>query len=103
MVSVAEMRKQNVIVPEELALTRAMAAAAASGGDSAFRGGIAVNCKIVSQLEIGNGGAGGGSARINPWVDSLHASSPTHVKAAFSAAREEEEYEKWAVRSPPPR
>ncbi|XP_042435978.1 probable trehalose-phosphate phosphatase 6 isoform X2 [Zingiber officinale] len=103
MVSVAEMRKQNVIVPEELALTRAMAAAAASGGDSAFLGGIAANCKIVSQLEIGNGGAGGaggGSARINPWVDSLHASSPTHVKAAFSAAREEEEYEKWARQHP---
>lgn len=102
MVSVAEMRKQNVIVPEELALTRVMAAAAAGGGDTAFLGGIAVNCKIVSQVEIGNGGAAGGSARINPWFETLHASSPTHVQAAFSAARDEE-HEKWVVRSPPPR
>lgn len=99
MVSVAEMMKQNVLVTEELALRGVIAA----GGDPAFLGGIVFNCKISSQLEIGNSGGAGGSARINPWVDSLRASSPTRIKAtgtaistSFAAARDEE-YEKWVV------
>ncbi|XP_042404256.1 probable trehalose-phosphate phosphatase 6 [Zingiber officinale] len=92
MVSVAEMRKQNVIVTEELALSRVMAA----GGDSAFLGGIVFNCKIASQLEILNSG----------WLDSLRASSPTRVKAAGTAisssfaARQDQEYENWVMQHP---
>ncbi|KAG6496486.1 hypothetical protein ZIOFF_044353 [Zingiber officinale] len=92
MVSVAEMRKQNVIVTEELALSRVMAA----GGDPAFLGGIVFNCKIASQLEILNSG----------WLDSLRASSPTRVKAAGTAisssfaAAQDQEYENWVKQHP---
>ncbi|RZR84962.1 hypothetical protein BHM03_00011884, partial [Ensete ventricosum] len=91
MVSVAEMRKQNVIVPEEFAITRVMAAPS--------RPGLAVSCKkMFSQLDIG----GGGTGRIGAWVDSMRASSPTRVKAvpalapSLTASRDQE-YDGWVV------
>ncbi|CAL9100505.1 unnamed protein product [Musa textilis] len=89
MVSVAEMRKQNVIVPEEFAITRVMA--------SPSRPGLAVSCKkMFSQLDGG---------RIGAWVDSMRASSPTRVKAAPAlapsiTAASDQEYDGWVEQHP---
>ncbi|CAL9059065.1 unnamed protein product, partial [Musa banksii] len=89
MVSVAEMRKQNVIVPEEFAITRVMAAPS--------RPGLAVSCKkMFSQLDSG---------RIGAWVDSMRASSPTRVKAAPAlapsiTASSDQEYDGWVGQHP---
>lgn len=47
--------------------------------------------RILKNLEI-NGGQ-----RINTWIDSMRASSPTHVKSSPSLA---EEYNSWILRHP---
>ncbi|THU53135.1 hypothetical protein C4D60_Mb10t11220 [Musa balbisiana] len=89
MVSVAEMRKQNVIVPEEFAITRVMAAPSCPG--------LAVSCKkMFSQLDSG---------RIGAWVDSMRASSPPRVKAAPAlapsiTASSDQEYDGWVEQHP---
>ncbi|RZS05914.1 hypothetical protein BHM03_00036473 [Ensete ventricosum] len=104
------MRKQSVIVPEELAVTTLMAVVADPAAhhsallpprSSAFGVRCARYKRFLSQLDMGSGGGGG--ARISAWVDSMRASSPTHVKAAAMlsasfAASHDEDYNKWVVR-----
>ncbi|RRT36914.1 hypothetical protein B296_00034184 [Ensete ventricosum] len=104
MISIKEMGKQNVIVPEELAVKSMMAIAADPAHRSALlpprSAGLVVGCtsykRFVTQHDVGGG------ARINAWVDSMRASSPTHAKAAaaLSASLEashDEKYHKWVV------
>ncbi|CAL9170389.1 unnamed protein product [Musa hybrid cultivar] len=97
------MRKQSVLVPEELAVTTVMAvvedpAAHRSALLPPRSSALGVRCarykRFLSQLDMGSGGGGG--ARISAWVDSMRASSPTHVKAAamlsasFAASHDED-------------
>ncbi|THU57242.1 hypothetical protein C4D60_Mb03t01450 [Musa balbisiana] len=96
------MRKQSVIVPEEFAVTTVMAVVADPAAHRSAllpprSSALGVRCarykRFLSQLDMGSGGGGG--ARINAWVDSMRASSPTHVKAAamlsasFAASHDE--------------
>lgn len=104
------MRKQSVIVPEELAVTTVMAVVADPAAHRSAllpprSSALGVRCarykRFLSQLDMGSGGGGG--ARISAWVDSMRASSPTHVKAAAMlsasfAASHDEDYNNWAVR-----
>nr|XP_009390913.1 PREDICTED: probable trehalose-phosphate phosphatase 6 [Musa acuminata subsp. malaccensis] len=97
------MRKQSVIVPEELAVTTVMAVVADPAAHRSAllqprSSALGVRCarykRFLSQLDMGSGGGGG--ARISAWVDSMRASSPTHVKAAamlsasFAASHDED-------------
>ncbi|KAL6523705.1 hypothetical protein OROGR_017308 [Orobanche gracilis] len=52
--------------------------------------------KLLQNLEINGTGAGG--ARINPWVDSMRASSPTHVKSDASISDENQSF--WTMHHP---
>lgn len=83
------MTKQNVLVPEmksgiNLAITMAMSNSSiltmASQKPPAAPGGyIPISRKgFLKNLEIN------GEGRINAWVDSMRASSPTHIKATPS-------------------
>ncbi|CAL9747888.1 probable trehalose-phosphate phosphatase 6 isoform X4 [Musa acuminata AAA Group] len=106
------MRKQSVIVPEELAVTTVMAVVADPAAHRSAllpprSSALGVRCarykRFLSQLDMGSGGGGG--ARISAWVDSMRASSPTHVKAAAMlsasfAASHDEDYNNWAKQHP---
>ncbi|CAL9202935.1 unnamed protein product [Musa hybrid cultivar] len=106
-ISIKEMGKQNVIVPEQLAVKSMMAIAADPTHRSALlpplSPGLGVSCtsykRFVTQHDVGGG------ARINAWVDSMRASSPTHAKAAavLSASLEashDDKYHKWVKQHP---
>ncbi|GFP90742.1 probable trehalose-phosphate phosphatase j [Phtheirospermum japonicum] len=51
--------------------------------------------KLLQNLDIN---AGAGAARINAWVDSMRASSPTHIKSA--AAISDEYQSSWTMHHP---
>ncbi|XP_008795570.2 probable trehalose-phosphate phosphatase 6 [Phoenix dactylifera] len=104
------MAKRNVMVTEEMAITAAAAGKVANSSSSHFsfpppRGNSgSVNFsnfkKLLTQLEIN-----GSSGRIHGWVDSMKASSPTHIKsgsllASPVAASHDEEYENWMKQHP---
>ncbi|XP_072978712.1 probable trehalose-phosphate phosphatase 6 [Typha angustifolia] len=95
------MTKQNVVVSE-----MGLAVAAVPNSSHLFpypppRGGggsdMAIRKKYLTRLELGSG-------RINAWVDSMKASSPTHAKAAAALAANDafvdNEHESWLVRHP---
>lgn len=48
--------------------------------------------KFLKKIETGNGGG----ARVNAWVDSMRASSPTHVKSTSSLSQNED-HSSWMV------
>ncbi|KAL6554841.1 hypothetical protein OROGR_006099 [Orobanche gracilis] len=52
--------------------------------------------KLLQNLEINGAGAGG--ARINPWVESMRASSPTHLKSIASIS--DENQSSWTMHHP---
>ncbi|KAH7683874.1 HAD-superfamily hydrolase subfamily IIB protein [Dioscorea alata] len=80
------MTKKNVVVPEAVAIAVAAPHGSAplfpypppraSGGGAS--GGFGIGRKLRTQLELGG--------RINAWVESMKASSPTHAKAAATLA-----------------
>lgn len=88
------MTKQSVVVPEAVALTVAAVPPASSplfpyppprsgGGSGGMRK------KFLAQLEVAvAGGCNGG--RINAWVETMKASSPTHAKAAAALSLADE-------------
>lgn len=100
------MTKQNVVVPEPMAISVPAVANSSPlfpyplprvgcGGGGA--GGLAMKKKYLSQLELGG-------ARINAWVESMKASSPTHAKAAAALAAApsvgaQDEHATWIVSS----
>ncbi|CAL9110572.1 unnamed protein product [Musa textilis] len=106
------MRKQSVIVPEELAVTTVMAVVADPAAHRSAllpprSSALGVRCarykRFLSQLDMGSGGGGG--ARISAWVDSMRTSSPTQVKAAAMlstsfAASHDEDYNNWVKQHP---
>ncbi|KAJ4744782.1 Trehalose 6-phosphate phosphatase [Rhynchospora pubera] len=90
------MTKQNVVVPEisngGVSVTAAVAAAMSypppRGG---LMGGMTMKKKYVTaQLELSGG-------RINGWVESMKASSPTHAKAAAALASPSLSLEEYAA------
>lgn len=116
------MTKQNVVVPADAV---AIAVAAAGGVPDAPsspllpypppRGGspgYALKAKrsgsiFLKQLEVG-GAAAAAAPKVNSWMESMRASSPTHAKAAGAAALlakpssilEDEARSTWMVRHP---
>ncbi|KAG9451545.1 hypothetical protein H6P81_011510 [Aristolochia fimbriata] len=82
-----KMTKQNVVVAEAAGLNMAITVAMAESsllpppGPTKQAGGyIAISRrKLLKKLETG-----GGAARINAWVESMRASSPTHIKSVPS-------------------
>lgn len=101
------MTKQNVMMPEEMAITAATAGGKAGNSSTHFsfpppRGNSGsvhyASCKrLLNQLDLNCG-----SGRINAWVDSMRSSSPTHIKsdspfASPVVASDDEEYENWMV------
>ncbi|KAA8538053.1 hypothetical protein F0562_027367 [Nyssa sinensis] len=56
--------------------------------------------KFLKKLETsgGGGGGGGGGAKINAWVDSMRASSPTHKSAA--SLTETQDQNSWIIHHP---
>ncbi|XP_073117414.1 probable trehalose-phosphate phosphatase 6 [Elaeis guineensis] len=104
------MTKQDVMMPEEMAITAATAAGKVANSSTQFlfpppRGNSSsVNYasykRLLSQLELNCG-----SGRINAWVDSMRSSSPTHIKsdspfASPVVASDDEEYENWMKQHP---
>ncbi|XP_008782128.2 probable trehalose-phosphate phosphatase 6 [Phoenix dactylifera] len=104
------MTKQNVMMPEEMAITAATAAGKVANSSTHLlfpppRGNsgnvnYASYKRLLSQLELN-----GGSGRLNAWVDSMRASSPTHIKsdsplASPVVASDDEEYENWKKQHP---
>ncbi|XP_010916894.1 probable trehalose-phosphate phosphatase 6 [Elaeis guineensis] len=104
------MAKQNVMVTEEMAITAAAGKVPnATSTHFSFpppRGNSgSVNFanykKILTQLDLN--GSGG---RINAWVDSMKASSPTHIKSSsllvspIAASHDDEEYENSMKQQP---
>lgn len=98
------MTKQNVLVPEmksgiNLAITMAMSNSSiltmASQKPPAAPGGyIPISRKgFLKNLEIN------GEGRINAWVDSMRASSPTHIKATPSLV-DHHDQSSWIVHHP---
>lgn len=85
------MTKQSVVVPEAVAITVAAVPAAISPSlfpypppRSVLGGGAAaIRKKYLAQLEVAaGGGCNGHGGRINAWVETMKASSPTHSKGA---------------------
>nr|CAD1826889.1 unnamed protein product [Ananas comosus var. bracteatus] len=79
-------------------------AAGAGGAGGGAGGGVAMRKKYQAPLEFG-------PAKMNPWVESMRASSPTHAKAAAALAEAaaaaeaapgaaKDEYAAWMVRHP---
>ncbi|KAG1342387.1 Trehalose 6-phosphate phosphatase [Cocos nucifera] len=101
------MTKQNVVVPEAMAISVAAVTNSSplfpyppprSGCGSGGAGGVALKKKYLSQLELGG-------ARMNAWVESMKASSPTHAKAAAALAAApsvgvQDEHATWIMRHP---
>lgn len=98
------MANQNVVVPEAMAISVAAVANSAPllpclpPRSCGAAGGFALKRKYLSQLELGGG-------RINAWVDSMKASSPTHAKAAAALAAApsvgaQDEHASWTTRHP---
>ncbi|PKA50754.1 putative trehalose-phosphate phosphatase 6 [Apostasia shenzhenica] len=99
------MTNQNVVVPEAMGI----AVAAVANPTPLFPypqprgggGGLGVRRKCLPQLELG--GTGG---RINVWLESMKASSPTHgkavaaVAAAPAVAEELDEHSTWVMGNP---
>ncbi|XP_039126339.1 probable trehalose-phosphate phosphatase 6 [Dioscorea cayenensis subsp. rotundata] len=96
------MTKKNVVVPEAVAIAVAAPHGSAplfpypppraSGGGAA--GGFGIGRMLLTQLELGG--------RINAWVESMKASSPTHAKAAATLAAfpSTESSSSWIVKHP---
>lgn len=112
------MTNHNVFTPKDIPLTAAAAAAAVAASANATPhysyppprsvGGAADYAgfkKLLTQLEHrSNGGGGGGSGWNGPWLDSMRASSPTHVASAAAVLTSPSltapctaEYEEWMV------
>lgn len=92
------MTKQNVVVADAQAAINMTISVSVSNFTSAAQkppaapgGYFSISRKKFLNLEI-NGGA-----RINAWVDSMRASSPTHIKSTPSL---EEEESSWIVSVP---
>ncbi|KAJ6801796.1 putative trehalose-phosphate phosphatase 6 [Iris pallida] len=103
------MAKQSVVVPEPpMGIAKPPTAVVPATASSLFppprsggsAGGAAAAMKkkfLGQQLEVGAGVGG----RINAWVDSMRASSPTHARAAASAlAATADESDTWTVKHP---
>ncbi|KAL6558856.1 hypothetical protein OROMI_019206 [Orobanche minor] len=101
------MTKQNVVVSDESGIN--MAITVAVTGSSVYTTAAQKpppapgtnyitlsKKKLLQNLEINSAGAGG--ARINPWVDSMRASSPTHLKSAASIS--DENQISWTMHHP---
>lgn len=95
-----EMTKQNVLVSEaqsaiNMAITVAVSnssifTTAAQKPQAAAGGYISISTKkLLKNLEINNGGT-----RTNGWIDSMRASSPTHIKSTPSLT---DEQSSWIV------
>nr|XP_010939628.1 probable trehalose-phosphate phosphatase 6 [Elaeis guineensis] len=101
------MTKQNVVVPEAMAITVAAVANSSPlfpyppplpGGGAGGGSGFALRKKYLSQLDLGG-------RRTNTWVESMKASSPTHSKAVAALAATpsvgaQDEYATWIMRHP---
>lgn len=98
------MPKQSAVVPEEMAVApQPLSQQRGDVGVGGGGGGVSIHRKLMNQLEIGG-------SRVNSWVDSMRASSPTGRKPAAVAPSinggdgggeeedEEEEYRFWMVR-----
>ncbi|CAL9138018.1 unnamed protein product [Musa acuminata var. zebrina] len=90
------MTKQNVVMQEEPAVAVAAAAPTrpVSGGANHAR-----YKKFLSRPDLSSGGGGGG--KTGSWIESMKASSPTHVKSAAAravssfASHDEQDYDGW--------
>lgn len=102
------MVKQNVMVTEEIAITAAAAGKVTNSSPTHFsfpppRGTVnfANFKKLLTQLELN-----GSSGRINAWVDSMKASSPTQTRSSsllvspVAASHDDEEYDNWMKQHP---
>lgn len=99
------MTKQNVMVPNVKSSGITMEITVAVSNSSLFTstiqkpppapGGLITisRKKLLQKLETGVNGGGG---RINAWVDSMRASSPTHIKPSPSLYQNEDETS-WTV------
>ncbi|WOK97630.1 putative trehalose-phosphate phosphatase 6 [Canna indica] len=95
------MRKQNAIVPEELALTATRSAFPPPRSSGLATTRHASYKRFLPHLDIG--GNDDNSTRVNTWVDSLRASSPTHANAAAvlsASVAGDEDYNIWAKQHP---
>ncbi|KAJ6814842.1 putative trehalose-phosphate phosphatase 6 [Iris pallida] len=99
------MANQNVVIPEPpmgMPKPSAVPATASSlfppprSGAAASSAAAMKKKYIAQQLEVGAGFGG----RINAWVDSMRASSPTHARAAASALASADESDTWTLRYP---
>ncbi|KAG9141856.1 hypothetical protein Leryth_013972 [Lithospermum erythrorhizon] len=88
------MTYQNMVMPEaEIALQAAAAAATATQKPPVAPGGF-LNISRKQFLEMGHSGSGGGG---HSWVDSMRASSPTHINSTPSLS---DDQSSWMVRHP---
>lgn len=102
------MTNQNVVVRESMGM--AVAAVAnptpifpylppkVGGADAVAAGGFGVRRKCLPQLDVSENG---GSERINVWIETMKASSPTHKSAATQGASaslaDQNEHSNWMV------
>ena len=101
---IKKMTKQNVLVSDctscsgmvtVSASTSALLSPAMPEALAALGGHIALSeKKLFKKLETGGGDRGG--VRVNAWVDSLRASSPSRIKSTASLP-EKEEQSSWIV------
>ncbi|KAJ4967301.1 hypothetical protein NE237_019150 [Protea cynaroides] len=94
------MTKQNVVVsdansPINMAITAAVLKSAGRKPPTVPGNYIGKSKKkLLKNLEIGTG------PRISTWIDSMRASSPTHMKSAASFSANDEEHGSWILNHP---